>query len=96
MSDRPEQEAGAAEETGGHRSRSQRIDHVPRRSNLRVPAPKINERLPVERSVLCNAREERSEVLLRKPFDAVGGRPHRAIVFSRACPAGRATRPAGR
>ena len=48
------------------RRRSERVDDVLRRPDLRIPAPKIDERLPVERSVLGNAREQRGEVLLRK------------------------------
>jgi hypothetical protein len=62
------------------RRRSERVDHVLGRPNLRVPAPKIDERLPVERSVLGNASEQRREVLLRKPFEPMGALPHRPIV----------------
>ena len=62
------------------RSRRERVDHVLRRPDLRIPAPEIDERLPVERSVLGNPSEQRSEVLLRKPFEPVRAFPHRPIV----------------
>jgi hypothetical protein len=62
------------------RSRSERVDHVLRRPHLRIPAPKIDERLPLERRMLGNAREQRREVLLRKPFEPVRALPHRPIV----------------
>ena len=60
--------------------RSERFDHVLRRPHLRIPASKINERLTVERGVLGNAREQRREVLLRKPFEPMRALPHRPIV----------------
>ncbi len=77
------------------RGRSESVDDVLRRPNLRIPAPKVDDRLPPECRVPGNLSEQRSEVLLGQPFDAVWGRAHGAIVFSRACPAGRAIVPAG-
>ena len=58
----------------------ERVDHVLRRPDLGIPAPEVDERLPVERSVLGDLRQERGEVLLREPFEPVGRRPHRPIV----------------
>jgi hypothetical protein len=51
-----------------------------RRPNLRVPAPEVDEGLPVERSVLGDLRQERGEVLLREPIEPIGWRPHGPIV----------------
>jgi hypothetical protein len=58
----------------------ERVDHVLRRPYLRVPTAEIDERLPVERSVPRDLREERSEVLLRKPVEPVGPGPHQPIL----------------
>ncbi len=58
----------------------ERVDHVLRRPDLGIPAPEVDERLPVERSVLGDLRQERGEVLLREPIEPVGRRPHRPIV----------------
>ena len=62
------------------RRRSERVDDVLWRPNLRVPAPEIDERLALERSVLGHAREQRGEVLLRESLEPVGTGPHWAIV----------------
>ena len=59
---------------------AERVDHVLRRPDLRVPAPEVDERLPLERRVPGNLSQQRREVLLRKPFDAVRRGSHRAIV----------------
>ncbi len=58
----------------------ERVDHVLRRPDLGVPAPEVDERLPVERGVLGDLRQERGEVLLREPVEPVGRRPHGPIV----------------
>jgi hypothetical protein len=58
----------------------ERVDHVLRRPDLRVPPPEIDERLPFERRVLRNARQQRREVLLREPFQPVRRRAHPPIV----------------
>lgn len=64
---------GRAPARGGVvRRRRERVDHVRRRPDLRIPAPEVDERLPLERSVLGNASEQRREVLLRKPLEPVG------------------------
>jgi hypothetical protein len=47
------------------RRHGQRVDDVLGRADFRVPAPEIDERLPVECRVLSNAGEQRREVLLR-------------------------------
>jgi hypothetical protein len=57
---------------------------VLRRPELRVPAPEIDQMLPLERGVPGNLRQERREVLLRQPFDSLGRLPHRAILRGRA------------
>ena len=57
--------------------RCKRVDHVLRRPDLRVPASKIDERLPLERRVLGDARQQLREVLLREPLERVGAGPHR-------------------
>jgi hypothetical protein len=62
------------------RRRRQGVDHMLRRPDLGVPAPKVDKRLPVESSVLGHLGEQRGEVLLREPLDAVRGRSHGAIV----------------
>jgi hypothetical protein len=51
-----------------------------RRPNLRIPAPKINERLSVESSVLSDPGEQRREVLLRETLEPVRALPHGPIV----------------
>jgi hypothetical protein len=58
----------------------ERVDHVLRRPDLGIPAPEVDERLPVERSVLGDLRQERGEVLLREPIEPLGTRAHRPIV----------------
>jgi hypothetical protein len=58
----------------------QRRDHVPRRPDLRVPAPEVDERLSFESRVPRDLREERREVLLREPIEELRSRPHRRIV----------------
>ena len=52
--------------------------------DLRIAAPEVDERLSVERRVARNLSQKRGEVLLRQPFDSVGGRAHPAIVSSQA------------
>jgi len=52
-------------------------DHVLRRACLGVPATEVDERLPVERRRSRDAREQRPEVLLRKPLEPLRSRPHR-------------------
>jgi hypothetical protein len=58
------------------RRRSERVDHVLRRPDLGIPAPEIDEWLPVERSVLGNLGKQRGEVLLRKTLDPVRAGSH--------------------
>jgi beta-glucuronidase len=55
-----------------------RLDHVHRRPDLRVPAPEIDERLPLAPRLLRDAREQRGEVLLRKPLEPPGSRTDHA------------------
>jgi hypothetical protein len=57
---------------------------VLRRADLGIPAPEIDERLPLEPRVLGDTSEQRREVLLRKPFEPVRTGPHRAIVRGQA------------
>ena len=64
------------------RRRRERVDHVLRRPNLGIPAPKIDERLPVERRGRGNASQQRGEVLLRKTLDPIRRWSHRTIVLS--------------
>jgi hypothetical protein len=56
------------------------VDHVLRRPDLGIPAPEVDEGLSAECSVLRDLRQERREVLLRKPVEPVGRRAHRPIV----------------
>ena len=58
----------------------QSVDHVLWRPDLRVPAPEVDEWLPLERSVPSNLRQQRREVLLRKPLDALRRWSHRPIL----------------
>ena len=48
----------------------ERVDHVLRRPDLGIPAPEVDERLALERRVPRDLREQRSEVLLREPFES--------------------------
>ena len=48
-----------------------------RRPNLGIPAPEVDERLPLERSVQGNLRQQRREVLLGETFDPVRRSPLR-------------------
>ena len=48
-----------------------RLDHVCRRTDFRVPAAEVDERLAVLRRLRGDAREERGEVLLRQPLDSI-------------------------
>jgi hypothetical protein len=59
---------------------AERVDHVLRWPDLGVPAPEIDERSPLEGSVPGNLRQQRCEVLLRKPLDPVRRRSHRPIL----------------
>ena len=54
------------------------LDHVRGRRHVRVPAPKIDD---ID-SGGCDASEEAREVLLGKPVEAGGTRPHRAMLRS--------------
>jgi hypothetical protein len=62
------------------RRRRERVDDILRRPNLGIPAPEVDERLSLERGRLRNPRQQRGEVLLRKPAEAVWPPAHRAIL----------------
>ena len=72
------------------RGRRERVDHVLRRPHLGIPAAEVDERLPLQRGVLGDDRQQRREILLREPFERVRAGSHRAIV---GCPV--ATWPTG-
>jgi hypothetical protein len=46
----------------------ERVDHMLWRPDLGIPAPEVDERLPLERGVPGYLCEKRSEVLLWKPI----------------------------
>ena len=68
------------------RRRAQRLDHVLRRPDLRVPATEVNERRPGLGCRRRNPPEQGDEVLIGEPLEAVGTRAHPVIVFCRWCP----------
>jgi len=61
---------------GPHSGLRERFDDVRGWSYLRISAPKIHNRIPLSSTRRSDAGEERGEVLLRKPLDALRGLAH--------------------
>ena len=60
----------------------ERVDDMLRRPGLGIAAPEVDERLAVGAAAADDASEQRAEVLLGKPLEALGRRPHRRIVLA--------------